>query len=360
MQYRIDRLRAALAERDLPGLLVGAPANRRYLSDFTASYGWMVVTAADAFILTDSRYLIQAGREAPDYDVRQIVNPGKTMPEVLAELCKELGLDRLAFEAAHTTVADHSRLVAVLGDAVALEATEGLVEGLRMVKDEAEMVRLRRAISMTDAAMEAVAPRLCPDHTERQAVWMLEQALRERGAEGVSFPIIVAAGPNAALPHHRPGDDPLGKGGTIIIDMGALLDGYHADLTRTLVIGEPDKRFRQVYDTVAEAQRLAIAGIRPGALAHEVDALARDSIAAAGYGAHFGHGLGHGIGLNVHEEPFLRWALPGGTSAPLQAGMVTSVEPGIYLEGWGGVRIEDIVLVTADGCEVLSNAIKLR
>jgi len=359
MEHRVRRLRAALAERNLPGLLVGAPVNRRYLSGFTASYGWLLITHTNAFVLTDSRYLIQAGREAPGFAARQIINPGKTLPDVVLELCQECGLDRLAFEAGHTTVADHGRLAAGLGDVVALQPTEGLIEDQRMVKDEAEIAVMRRAIAMTDAVMAAVAPQLRPEHTERQAVWLFEQALREAGAEGPSFPIIVAAGPNAALPHHRPGDDLLGEGQTVIIDMGAHLDGYNADLTRTVVIGQPDERFWTVYDTVFEAEQRAIAGVRPGVRAHEVDAIARDLITVAGYGTHFGHGTGHGIGMNVHEAPFLRWTTPGGTSIPLETGMISSVEPGIYIEGWGGVRIEDLVLVTEDGCEVLSQAVKL-
>lgn len=152
----------------------------------------------------------------------------------------------------------------------------------------------------------------------------------------------------------------MGEGRTIIIDMDAQLDGYNADLTRTIVIGQPDERFWNIYNTVLEAEQQAIAGVRPGVCAHAVDAIARDLIAAAGYGDHFGHGTGHGIGMNVHETPFLRWTTPGGTSAALKAGMITSVEPGVYLEGWGGVRIEDLVLVTEDGCEALSKAVKME
>lgn len=360
IEERIRQLRNLLTQRDLPSLLVSAPINRRYLSGFTASYGWLLITDTEAFVLTDSRYLIQAGREAPSFASRQIINPGKTLPEVVLELGRDLALDRLAFEAGHTTVADYDRLVAGLGDVVALLPTEGLVEELRTIKDETEITAMRRAITITDQVMEAVTPQLRPDHTERQAVWLFEKTLREAGAEGPSFPIIVAAGPNAALPHHRPGDDLLGEGRTIIIDMGAHLDGYNADLTRTIVIGQPDERFWNIYNTVLEAEQQAIAGVRSGVRAHVVDAIARDLIAAAGYGDHFGHGTGHGIGMNVHETPFLRWATPGGTSAALKAGMITSVEPGIYLEGWGGVRIEDLVLVTEEGCEVLSKAVKME
>lgn len=359
MGHRIGRWQPALAETDLLGLPVGAPVNRRYLSGSAASYGWLLITRTNAFVLTDSRYLIQAGREAPGFAARQIIHPGKTLPEVVLELCQEFGLDRLAFVAGHTTVADHGRLAAGLGDTVALEPTEGLVEELRMVKDETEIAVMRRAIAITDAVMQAVVPQLRPEHAERQAVGLFEQALRKAGAVGPSFPIIVAAGSNAALPHHRPGDDLLGEGQTIIIDMGAHIDGYNTDLKRTVVLGQPDERFWAIYNTVSEAEQRAIAEVRPGVRAHEVDAIARDLITAAGHGNHFGHGTDHGIGMDLHEAPFLRWTTPGGTSIPLETGMISSVEPGSYIEGWGGVRIEDLVLVTDDGCEILPQAVKL-
>ena len=359
MQHRVERLRALLAEKGLPALLASAPSNRRYLSGFTGSYGWLVVTLTEAFILTDSRYRLQAAQESPGFTLREVVNPGKAMPDVVKQIAADMGLKRLAFEAAHLTVAEHGRLAATLGGAVELAPTEGLVEQLREIKDEAEMALLRRAMAITDEVFEEITPRLRPDHTELEAAWMIEQAMRQRGADGPSFAIIVAAGSNAAHPHHRPGNDTLGEGRTIVIDMGALVGGYHADLTRTVVIGEPDERFWAIYHIVLEAQQKAIAGIGPGALAHEVDALARDHITAAGYGDCFGHGLGHGIGIDIHEGPSVRWVLPGETSAPLQPGMVTTIEPGIYIEGWGGVRIEDVALVTPRGHEVLTHAAKL-
>jgi Xaa-Pro aminopeptidase len=360
MQQRVDRLRAALAELGLPALLVGAPSNRRYLSGFSGSYGWLVVTSSASFILTDSRYRLQSANESPDFNLCEIVNPGRAMPDLVKEICGELGIDRLGFEASHMSVAEHSRVAAALGDAVELVPTEGLIEGLRALKDAAEVATLRRAIAITDEVFEAVAPRLRPDHTESEAAWMIEKEMRERGAGSASFSIIVGAGLNAAHPHHHPGDETLGEGRTIVIDMGALVDGYHADLTRTIVLGEPDSRFWEIYDIVLEAEKKAIAGIRPGILAHELDALARDHISAAGYGDCFGHGLGHGVGLDIHEGPSIRWVQPDATSQPLQAGMVTTIEPGIYIPDWGGVRIEDVVLVTENGHEVLSKAVKLR
>lgn len=358
MDHRLARLRAALASANLPALLVTAPANRRYLSGFTGSYGALIVAPHAALLLTDSRYTIQAARQAPGFGLREVINPGRPLPQAIAEAAVELGLDRLAFEAAHTSVADHGRLVAVLGAGVELVPCEGVVEALREFKDADEIATLRRAAALTDAALAAVLPRLRPEQSEKAAAWMLESAMRELGADGPSFEIIVAAGPNAALPHHRPGDDALGEGRPIVIDMGALVAGYHADLTRTAVLGEPDAKFREIYAIVLEAQLRAINGLRPGVRGDEVDALARDYIAAAGYGANFGHGLGHGVGLDIHEGPQLRRAPAGGQGATLQAGVVTSVEPGIYLEGWGGVRIEDLVLVMEGGSEVISAAPK--
>jgi Xaa-Pro aminopeptidase len=359
MEHRLARLRAAMAEQELPALLVGSPANRRYLSGFTGSYGWLLITAEAALIFTDSRYTIQAAREAPGFTLRQVINPERPLPSLLAEAATELALDTLACEAAHISLAEHRQFSKALGETVALTACEGLVETLREIKDDAELTALRRAIALTDAALVAVRERLTPQTTEREAAWMLEVAMRLGGAEAISFPIIVAAGPNGALAHAQPGDAPLGEGRPIVIDMGARVAGYHADLTRTIVLGEPDARFWEIYNLVLDAQRSAIDGLRPGLLAHEADALARDVISEAGYGAQFGHGLGHGVGLNIHEGPGLRRAAPEAPGTALRPGMVTSIEPGIYLEGWGGVRIEDLVLITATGCEVLSRAPKM-
>ncbi len=362
MNNRLSRLRAALAERGLPALLVSAPANRRYISGFSGSNGALLITAEVAMLFTDGRYVIQAGRESPDFSLREIVNPGRTLADLLAEAAVELNLRMLNFEAAHMSVAEHYALTKAMFDTpVELDPAEGVVESLREVKDDGEVATLRKAVAITDAAITAVIPHLRPEMSERQVAWMLEVAMREGGADGISFPIIVAAGPNSALPHARPSADPLGVGRPIIIDMGAMLGGYHADLSRTICLGEPDAQFWTIYTIVLDAQRRALAGLRPGLRCNAADALARDHITAAGYGEQFGHGLGHGVGLNIHEGPSLRRAAVGHeqNGPRLQAGNVTSVEPGIYLEGWGGVRIEDLALITADGCEVLSTAHKL-
>lgn len=367
MNNRIERLRARMRERSIEALLISAAANRRYISGFSGSNGALLVTQDAALIFTDFRYRAQVAREAPAFGLREI-STQTPLAQRLAATAAELGLRRIAFEAGALSVAQHRQLLEafnaqfgeerVEGDlrsVPTLDPSEGVVEALRAVKDAGEQAILRRAIAITDAAFEAVLPQLTPEHTERQAAWMFEVALRERGADGVAFPLIVAAGPNAALPHAHPGDDPLGAGRPIVIDMGALRDGYHADLTRTIVLGEPDERFWQIYTIVLEAQRRAIAGLQAGITGAAADALARDYITASGFGDNFGHGLGHGVGLNIHEGPRLR-----DNSEPLPVGAIFSIEPGIYLEGWGGVRIEDLVLLRQDAAEVLSQARKLR
>jgi Xaa-Pro aminopeptidase len=358
MNTRLERVRAAMRERDMPALLVSQATNRRYISGFSGSAGVLLIAADAALLFTDFRYRTAAAQAAPDFELRE-VGGDTPLPGALASAVAELGLRQFAFEARHLSVARFHEFQQAIAESEAehkaeLLPTEGLVEPLREAKDEAELATLRQAITITDAALAAVLPLLTPQHTEAQAAWMLEAAMRERGAEGVSFPIIVAAGRNAALPHATPGEQPLGEGQPIVIDMGARYQGYHADLTRTVVLGTPDDQFMTIYRLVLEAQQQAIAQIRPGLKGSEADALARDLLDAAGYGKAFGHSLGHGVGLEIHEGPSL-----GRTGErELQPGSVFSVEPGIYLEEWGGVRIEDLVLLDEQGCTVLSQSPK--
>lgn len=367
MSQHLQNLRAALPEREIDALLISTPANRRYISGFSGSSGSVLVSAEAALLFTDFRYRTQVVRECPGFTLREI-SPEAPLSRLLADAAVELGIRRIGFEASSMTVAEYNRLAPVLNDpakangvALSLVPIDGVVEHLRETKGVAELETLRHAVAITDAAFSAVVPTLRPDHTEKQAAWMLEVAMRERGADGVAFTIIVAAGPNAALPHARPTDAPLGVGRPIVIDMGALFRAYHADLTRTIVLGDADEQFWTIYDLVFAAQQRALSSLRAGITGAQADALARDFLTEAGYGAYFGHGLGHGVGLNIHEEPSLRRAAPTADDGPpLRAGAVFSVEPGIYLEGWGGVRIEDLVLLHEDKCEVLSKAPKLR
>ncbi len=358
---RLDAIRATFAEHEISALLISSTENRRYLSGFTGSNGMLLISKTYAGILTDFRYREQVARQAPDWTLHEMP-PDKSLLRLLAELLIHLNLPMVGFEAQQITVAQHTRLRALLDEvadetgiaAPVLVPLDELVETLRERKHPTEVALLQQAIAITDAALAAVLPTLQPDDTERQVAWRLEVAMRERGAEQVSFPIIVAAGRNAALPHYSTGDAPLGMGQPIIIDMGARVAGYHADLTRTVVLGEPDERFRQVYATVLAAQHAAITQIRAGMTSSDADALARAVLADARLDDYFGHGLGHGVGLQIHESPRLMRS----SQQELQVGMVFSVEPGVYLPDWGGVRIEDLVLLTDDGCTVLSQSPK--
>jgi len=353
---RLAAVRELLPAREVDAFLVAGPENRRYLSGFTAAdpeSGMLLISPAAALLLTDFRYRSWARQEVRDFEVMIYqVDLGGT----LGELLKNLKVQRLGFEAAHLTCLQYQRLTRAVADAgleVAWQPLEGLVEGLRQQKTEAELGIMRRALTLTETEMRRVERQLAPGLTERQVAWEVEKRLREGGADGLAFPPIVAAGPNSARPHHHPGDYRLKAGEPIIIDMGARLDGYCSDMTRTFIIGPPDEQFRKIYSLVRRAQARAEAGLKAGMDSLAGDALAREVIAAAGYGEAFGHSLGHGVGLAVHEAPSLSPA--EARRGLLPAGCVVTVEPGVYLEGWGGVRLEDMVVLKPEGAEALNN-----
>jgi len=352
---------AALRDRLPPeqdALLVAGPENRRFLSGFTAddspfeSSGLLLITREQTFLLTDFRYLEWARQEAPDLEVLLYTqSPGTTLAEVL----KDQGVRSLGFESAYLTYRQYQRFtqtVAETGLNVNWQPLEGTVEGLRERKTPEEVAAIRQALALTEAVLLEVAQDLAPGRTEGQVAWEIERRLREKGAEGLAFPPIVAAGPNSARPHHQPGDYRLEAGEPIIIDMGARVAGYCADLTRTFILGEAGEQFRKIYDLVHQAQTRAEQKLRAGMDSQAGDALAREVIAAAGYGEAFGHSLGHGVGLAVHEAPSLSPNKDRATT--LLAGSVFTVEPGIYLTGWGGVRLEDMVLLHDGHAEVLT------
>ena len=352
---RLSRLRKLLAERDLDALLVSTPETRRYLSGFTGSAGYLVVTASDAVLATDFRYVEQAKAQSPAWQVRQVRSGVPWFPQVVSELRVKC----IGFESQHLDVASYQALVDSLKELPAdarppLVSTQGLVEGIRAVKDPDELALMQRAAEIADQALEAVAPTIRAGETEKAIAWKLERTMRELGAEAVSFDVIVAAGPNGAMPHHHPSERPVAAGEPIVIDMGAKYEGYCSDLTRTVFAGDPDREFVKVYDIVLGAQLTAIALIRPGMTGEEADALAREVIRQAGYEDAFGHGLGHGVGLAVHEQP----RLGPGSDQVLEDGMVFSVEPAIYLPGRGGVRVEDMVVLEKEGIRSLSRVNK--
>jgi Xaa-Pro aminopeptidase len=359
-QQRLNDVRAHMQQQEIAAILITNPTNRQYISGFSGTAGSLLVTPTTALLFTDFRYHTQAPRQAPAFTLHTISHE-KPLSKQLPALVAELGLTTLCFEAEHWTVAYHETMQDSFATYTqehhhhtALLPTKGVVEAMRERKYADELAIIRQAVAITDETLAAVVPHLQPDHTERQVAWLLERTMRERGADGVAFPIIVAAGTNAAMPHAQPGDSPLGSGQPVIIDMGATYRHYHADLTRTIVLGAADERFWNVYQTVLAAQEHALATIRPGLSGHDADMLARTSITDAGQGEYFGHGLGHGVGLDIHEGP----RLGSQSEHTLQAGSVFSVEPGIYLPEWGGVRIEDLVVLHEDGCEVLSQASK--
>ncbi len=351
---RIHKARRWLQESAADALLVSNDYNRRYLSGFTGSSGWLLLSAADALLITDSRYTEQAGKQAPDFTVVPQTGP---VPPLLLELSQQHGYERLAFESDHVSVAANGAYRETLAGHVELIECQGAVEDLRVAKEPDEIAALRKAIAIADDALAELLAWLRPGVTEKAAAWRLEVLMREGGAEGLSFPSIIAAGPNGAMPHHRPGNDVIPADTFIVMDFGCIADGYCSDMTRTVALGTPSPEMQEIYRIVLQAQEAAEERVRAGMTGVEADACARDVIAAAGHADHFGHGLGHGVGLEIHEAPRLS-PLAGDT--PLPAGAVVSIEPGIYVPGVGGVRIEDLVLLHADGAEVLTGSPKLR
>jgi Xaa-Pro aminopeptidase len=349
---RLDLLRAELPAVGADGFLISQPENRRYLSGFTGSSGWLLITGEQALIATDFRYYDQVGLECPGFELVKVTT---RLADVLPELLARTGVRRLTFEADHVTFADAQDWVQAAPE-VEWTPTKGVVMKLRAAKDVSELATMRAAIALADDALAAGLAKARPGMTELELSWIIESYMRTHGAQTVAFDLIIACGPNGARPHAKAGEAPLVAGEPIVIDMGARVNGYNSDLTRTVCLGQPNDpaRFWEVYNTVLAAQVAAEAAIRPGMNGQDVDAVARELIAGAGYGDYFGHGLGHGVGLAVHEEPRLSRITP----SLLAPGHLVTVEPGIYLPGWGGVRIEDVALVTEDGVEILTRAPK--
>ena len=340
---RTDRLVGLLAERELDCLLVTNLVNVRYLTGFTGTNGACVVSSDERLFLTDFRYVEQARSQVQGYER---VEAGRDM---VADLAGRLR-GRAGFDDAHMTVELHRKLGEKVAEGVELVSAGGLVERLREVKDELELDAIRAAAEIANEAYEELRERGLAGRTERDVALTLTRSLEDRGAEGASFPAIVAAGPHGALAHAVPRDVEIPGGTLVVIDMGAQVDGYCSDCTRTLATGPLEDGALEVYDLVRRAQDEALRAVRAGASCKAVDAVARDIIAAAGHGERFGHGLGHGVGLEVHEAPRLAKTAEG----ELRAGNVATVEPGVYVPGELGVRIEDLVVVTDGEPEVLT------
>jgi Xaa-Pro aminopeptidase len=347
---RVERLQKAIKAQELDALLVTKPENMRYLSGFTGGEGALLITPDKAMLLTDFRYYDQVAEEAPDIE---LVKVEAKVSLALKQTLKQLQIKTLGFESTHVSFASYQEWKKATRGTKWI-STQGVVENMRMVKDNHELELLRKAVAIADQACDYIRSYIRPGMSERQVVWELESHMRTHGAEGVSFGFIVAAGPNGAKPHAVPQDRPIQEGEPIVMDMGARFEGYCSDLTRTICIGEPDEKLQEIYNIVLQAQLAAEEGARAGMTGQEVDALAREVITARGYKEQFGHGLGHGVGLAVHEGPRLNPL----SEEVLQPSMVCTIEPGIYISGWGGVRIEDIVVVHENKAEVLSQARK--
>lgn len=343
---RVSRVDAELDERGLDALLVTDLVNVRWLTGFTGSNAAVVTGPGVRRFITDFRYVTQAAEQLGDAWEREV---SKDLLEQVAEPLT--GPLRLGFDDAHMAVRDHVRLAELAPEGVELVGAGGLMEDLRAIKDAGELERIRAAAVLADAALEEVLARGLVGRTEREVALDIEVTMRRLGASSPSFPPIVAAGAQGALPHAEPRDVAIPPDTLVVVDWGAQLDGYASDCTRTFATGPLEDRARAVYELVLRAQEAALDTVRPGPTGKEVDKVARDLIEAGGHGEHFGHGLGHGVGLEVHEGP--RLSTKGET--PLQAGMVVTVEPGIYVPGQVGVRIEDLVAVIPEGREVLSS-----
>ena len=346
---RLGLVRDTLATADLDGLLVSSLSSIRWLTGFSGSSGLVLVTARDLVLLTDFRYATQVEEEVGA--AARVIIVSQSLWSGLWDLLGTLPtVQRVGFESAHLLHRDFQRLLEQGGRWQWRPTTE-LLEPLREAKDETEVVAIRRAVAMAETALEATLAGLAPGLTETQVAGRLEAALRDAGSEAFPFPSIVASGPRSALPHARAGDRPLTRGDFVLLDFGAVADGYCSDITPPAGLGRATAEQREGYDIVREANARAAAGVRPGMRGMDADALAREYIDARGFGEAFGHSLGHGIGLEVHEGPRLARTADG----VLPIGAVVTIEPGIYRPGWGGIRIEDDVLLRADGPEILTS-----
>jgi Xaa-Pro aminopeptidase len=351
---RILGLRQIFAEKDIDSMLVSQPDNLYYLTGCEGLEGYLLITRSESIIITDFRYVEQAERQSPHCSIFRITG---RMADWFPKLFGRSNIQHLGFESSQLSFAAFtqiSEIIQSLSISLKLTPVEGIVDSLRMIKGSEEVERIRQAIKITDSVYEYVDVLLKPGMTEKQLAWEIEKFQREHGSQPVPFELIVAAGPNSALPHAKPSDYVIKEGDPVVIDIGAKYNYYGSDLTRTLCAGKPDDTFRKVYGVVLQAQLTAISQIKPGMTGREADAIARNVIAQGGYGEAFGHSLGHGIGLITHEKP----TIGPNSSDVITNGMVFTIEPGIYLSGWGGVRIEDDVLIENDKLQVLSSARK--
>lgn len=347
---RLGKAREAIARQELDALLISSPFNRRYVTGFTGTAGWAVITQEQAWLVTDFRYVRQAEQQAMEFEV---VQHGGEPLEFIREKLSTAGVKKMGFEKHHVPFADYEAYERTF-TGIELAPTGNVIEKLRGIKDEEEQRCIRKAIEITEQAFAFILGVMKPGVTEREVATELEYFMRKKGAVSSAYPTIVASGARSALPHGLASDKPLGMNEFVTLDFGANYDGYCSDLTRTVFIGKPTERHREIYGIVLDANKSVLEGLKPGMTGKEGDALAREYISRRGYGEYFGHGLGHAFGLEIHE--LMRFSKQ--TEDRLEPGMIMTVEPGIYLPDFGGVRIEDDILITDTGIEVLTTSNK--
>lgn len=347
---RVELLRQSLSQKQLQGIIIESPANRRYVSGFDGSAGTILITEDNCYLLTDFRYQTQAAQQAPDYEV--IIYSSHPYDELKTLLTKH-GVNKLAFEQDYIAYAQYKRFETLLGN-VELVATSGLVEQLRQVKDEQELAIIQEAAELADQAFHYILNVIKPGVREIDVALELEMYMRKHGASGTSFDTIVASGERSALPHGVASERVIGNNEFVKLDFGAYYKGYCSDITRTVFVGKPTDKHLEIYNIVLEAQLHGLKHIKPGMSGIDADELCRSVIRSYGYGEQFGHGTGHGIGMEIHEAPRLSRL----SDTLLIPGMTVTVEPGIYIPGFGGVRIEDDIVITESGNKILTSSPK--
>lgn len=348
MNNKVERFRKSLNENNLDSAIVFKPENRRYLSGFTGTSGYVVITEEKNFFITDFRYVNQASKQCEGFEILKHTND-----RTLYDILNELGLKNLGFEDTFVTVSQYNDFNDKLMG-ISLKPLRDTLDKLRMIKDQDEIEEIKKAAQIADEAFEYICEVIKPGITEWEVALEIENFMKKKGATGTSFESIVASGIRSSMPHGVASHKVIENGDFVTLDFGCIYNGYCSDMTRTVVVGKASEKQKEIYNVVLEAQETALEAIKPGITGYEADKVARGIIEAKGFGEYFGHGLGHGVGLEVHESPRLS---PLGKDI-LKANMVVTDEPGIYLPDFGGVRIEDLIVVTENGCERLSKSPK--
>lgn len=349
MEKRLMKLRTFMTEHKLDGMLISKPENRRYFSNFSGSAGMLLISKNDNKLFTDFRYIEQATDQAKQYD---IIRYRVSACETLAAVVKELNVNIVGFEGDFITYDGYEELVKCLPT---IELKPVQLDTLRMVKDDSEIELIKKAVEIADHAFSKILSFIKPGMSEQEVALELEHNIRKLGAEKPAFDTIMASGKRGALPHGRASQKIIEIGDFVTMDFGAVYQGYHSDITRTVCIGKASEKQREIYEIVLAAQIAGVQAVTPNKFGKEIDAVSRKIINDAGFGDFFGHGLGHGLGLNIHEDPRIS---PTNIHNALMENMVVTIEPGIYMPDWGGVRIEDTVLVSANGCQILTASSK--